>query len=365
MFRDFPKVSKEDWLKKVEEDLKGKPLAGLNWEINGKAYTPFYHSEDVKNEMPALAGVKKDNSWEIGNRIVVDDYRSANRQALESLEKGANALCFEFLNPLTFDDFCELSEGIHFDWICTYFIFPKKGVEEFLTNFNQVLESNKQDPQSINCSFQFTDFSFSNLKRWQTVFPKAHFLTINSILPFKDSKGVVDELAWILHEGNKILIAMNEQGLDVSTLYSSIQFSIALGNDYFQNIAKIRTLKLLWCQILNAWDNALIVHPFINVFLTDSTQTSDEHYNKIIAATQAMSAVIGGANRLFVYPSDSFNTVHATSFSQRIALNLQHILQQESYLDKVIDPSAGSYFIEYLTDSLAEQTWALFQKQTY
>jgi methylmalonyl-CoA mutase len=76
-----------------------------------------------------------------------------------------------------------------------------------------------------------------------------------------------------------------------------------------------------------------------------------------------MSAVIGGASRLYIHPSDSFKDENGTSFSRRIALNINHLLQQESYLDRVIDPSAGSYYLETLTDTLAEKAWEKFQEK--
>lgn len=135
-----------------------------------------------------------------------------------------------------------------------------------------------------------------------------------------------------------------------------------LGDHYFLNIAKIRALKLLWHQVLSAWNLKLALSPFIEAHLTQASQSQDADYNKIKATAQAMSAIIGGANRLFIHPSDAFMNENGTLFSQRIALNVQHLMQQESYLDRVIDPAAGSYFIENLTETLAQKAWASFQQ---
>ncbi len=82
----------------------------------------------------------------------------------------------------------------------------------------------------------------------------------------------------------------------------------------------------------------------------------------IRAATQALSAVIGGADRLYVLPSNAALGEESSAFSRRIARNVQHLLQLESHTDKVIDPAAGSYYIEKLTDKLTEQAWAKFQE---
>ena len=153
---------------------------------------------------------------------------------------------------------------------------------------------------------------------------------------------------------------MNSNGLSVANFYSQIQFSITLGDSYFLNIAKIRALKLLWQQVLSAWNIQQNSISNIEVHLTTITQTEDENYNKIKSTAQAMAAVIGGANRLYIYPSDEFKDDLGTPFAQRIALNIQHLLQLESYLDRVIDPAAGSYYIENLTDLLAKNAWKRF-----
>ena len=166
-----------------------------------------------------------------------------------------------------------------------------------------------------------------------------------------------------LKKGNDILETINNLGLDIKNHHSQIQFSISINDNYFASIAKIRALKLLWQNVLTAWDKDLVANSPIEVHLTPNSQTEEDNYNKIKATTQAMSAVIGGADRLYIYPSDAFQNENGTTFSRRIALNVHHLLEQESYLDRVIDPSAGSYFIEELTNRIAEKAWQQFQNQ--
>ena len=121
-------------------------------------------------------------------------------------------------------------------------------------------------------------------------------------------------------------------------------------------------MKLGWQQILDAWKITTPAIPNIEAHLTTSTQTDNENYNKIKATAQAMAAVIGGAKRLYIYPSDEVKDGLGTPFAQRIALNIQHLMQLESYMDRVVDPAAGSYYIENLTNKLATAAWTKFQE---
>ena len=358
MFSDFKKTTKAEWLAKVEKDLKGKPLDGLNWELGGHTFSPFFHKEDVETTAP-IVGQKASNRWGIGEQIVVgNDTKKANQQALAALEKGADTLCFKCVEYLSIKELEELSEGIRFDWINTHFISSQ---DNLISSFIKILAAKSQKPAEVHCSFQDVSFPFDKLEEWQPALPKARFLTINALPYYKGDDHVADELANALQAGNIFLEKISNLGLSIKDWHSTIQFNITLGNQYFVDIAKIRALKNLWNQVLSAWDDSINAYPTIQVFLTKKTQTEDEHYNKIMATTQAMSAIIGGADRLFIAPSDTFKNEEGTVFSRRIALNVQHLLQQESYLDRVVDPAAGSYFIETLTEYLAELAWGMFR----
>lgn len=346
MFNEFNRVSKIEWLAKVEKDLKGKkPIENFNWELDGMTFTPFHHRDDSIVGAPLIHN-QASNSWEIGERIIVDNYKNANQQALSALQKGANALLFVLNETPSFDELTILLKDIQLEWISTHF---NLGATDLIDNFIKIAKNNNQDLAKIVCSFALENMS--QLAHYSAQLPKASFLNIQAINPS-------DSLATIIDKGNKILEKINEIGLDLSKYYNQIQFSITITDHYFPSIAKIRALKILWEQILTAWNITDQSNCNINTHII--TNTDNENSNKIKATTQAMSAVIAGVNRLYIYPSDSFKHENGTSFSRRIALNVQHLLQQESYLDRVIDPSAGSYFIENLTNAIAEKAWAEF-----
>ncbi len=349
MFKEFKPVSKKEWLAKIEKDLKGKKsIDTFNWELEGMEFTPFHHQDDEVSSEPLTNGKNK-NNWEIGERIIVSDFKMANQQALGALQKGANALLFVINENPTFDELNILLKDIQLEWISTHFNI---GSIDLIDNFINIIQSKNQNPAEVNCSFSLNDIS--KLEHYTTQLPKAKFLSV-------DVLNVKNELANAIKKGNELLENINEAGLNISEYHAQIQFSISLNDNYFGSIATVRALKLLWQNVLTAWNKELIASSIINVHLTTKTQTEDENYNKIKATTQAMSAVIGGVDRLYIYPSDGFVNENGTAFSRRIGLNVQHLMEQESYLDRVIDPSAGSYFIEELTNRIAEKAWNEFK----
>ena len=365
LFKDFKKSSKKDWLAKVEKDLKGKSIEQLNWKINEElVVSPFAHSDDLKELPEPLLENRNSNDWEKGVRLIVKNVKTANKEAHFLLEKGANALCFELEKNPTKKELQTLLSGIEHEWISTHFIFPQKTWKGIVQNFLSILKDKNQNLKKVAASFQFKDGTTIPPAEYQAVqdfsnqLPLANFITINARGFYQGQENVVEELAQTILKANSYLEKWNKKDLPLKNLISNIQFSIQLDDSYFLNIAKIRALKVLWNLVVKSWKGSLKSNITIETHLTTTTQTEDENYNKIKATSQAMSAVIGGTNRLYIYPSDAFKK--ETKNAQRIALNIQHLMQLESYMDKVQDPAAGSYYLEKLTDDLAEAAWSRF-----
>ena len=369
LFKEFNSVSKKEWLAKVEKDLKGKPIDAFNWEpIEGIPLTPFAHADDHKESYIPLVGKQQTNSWEIGIKIKVGQIKLANQEALSALENGATAICFDLKKSPTEEELKILFKGIQLEWISTHFNFNQPAWKRFVGYFVEYLSSKKYDVNKVACSFTLKGNPLHNaediaiLANYKEELPPARFLTINALSNYTGLPGTVTEIAQLLQAGNEQLVALNKAGLALKEFQSTIQFAITFGDSYFLNIAKIRAIKILWQQILQAWNKDLTAKAIIEVHLSKATQTDDENYNKIRATSQAMAAVIGGAKRLYIYPADAFKNGEGSPFEQRIAMNIQQLLQLESYMDRVIDPAAGSYYIEELTDKLAAAVWEQFQK---
>ena len=369
LFKQFQSVSKAEWLAKVEKDLKGKPIDGLNWEVNDDiTLTPFAHADDLGAASQPLTNQRTTNTWEIGVKVQVGNMQLANKEALNALMNGANAIAFELRKSPSKEDLKTLLKDIELEWISTHFIFKQKSWKRFMSFFLDYVSEKKYDVEKVACTFSFKGEVVENakdasqLKEIAKQLPKAQLITVNTRILNRGTEKVVTEIAQTLDKGNAALVELNQQDLDLNQYHTQIQFSISIGDSYFVNIAKIRALKLGWQQILEAWQITSPAIPNIEAHLTTATQTDNENYNKIKATTQAMAAVIGGANRLYIYPSDEVKDGLGTPFAQRIALNIQHLMQLESYMDRVVDPAAGSYYIENLTNELAKAAWKEFQE---
>ncbi len=181
-------------------------------------------------------------------------------------------------------------------------------------------------------------------------------ITVNSERFNQNTEGVVSELSNALAAGESYIKQLTNNGLAIDTIQNRIAFRFQIGSSYFVEIAKIRAFKLLWGNVLSAY-NAVPTTPHLFACTTPISNDFDVNIHKIQATTEAMSAVLGGIETLTVAPSE------ASDFGRRIARNVQHLMSMESYLDRVADPSAGSYYIEKLTEQLAEAVWQQFQKQ--
>ncbi len=367
LFDKFEKQSKADWLAKVTKDLKGKALESLDWALTEDlVFSPIAHAEDRSQHFQPIYNNKNTNTWDFGVLIFVSDFKAANAEALQLLTAGANALCFQLTHTPSEEDLALLLDGIQLEWISTHFKVSQESWKQLTERFLAVIQQKGQDPNNVACSVDVVGSPISEEKELKHLveitkhLPKGCFLSIETTNQFTEKEKIVAALAQTIHKGNQLLVTLNEEGLDLKDYLHSIQFNISLTDSYFVNIAALRALRLLWTQVVGAWDESLDATANIVVHLNESTQVADENYNKIKAGAQAMAAVIGGADRLYVYPSDAKETKGGTAFTQRIGLNVQHLMQLESYMDRVVDPGAGSYYVEGMTERIGERAWGEF-----
>lgn len=370
LFPEFSKKTKAEWLAKIEKDLKGKPLDSLDWSpFEGLTMTPFFHAEDLKGAHQPLTNERKNNSWEIGEIVHVNDVKKANAQALEALEGGVTAIGFTFSKEsplpkeeLSVEELSELLEGIQHEYISTNFYFKNSSVpKNFVEVFHEVILAKKQDPQKVEGTISHAPANLmGELELAKKLLPKFRVRYVQGDVFYEEKNPVKElELTFAMAFGHVKQLKMKEVSL--AEIAESMQLSLHVGINYFLAIAKIRAFKLLWENLAIAYDEPDVECPPIEVHLAASSQVEDADTNKISTTTQAMAAIIGGASRLYLMPSDAFENEEGTPFSRRIARNVQHLLQLESYLDRVVDPAAGSYFIENLTDALAERAWDRFR----
>jgi methylmalonyl-CoA mutase len=158
------------------------------------------------------------------------------------------------------------------------------------------------------------------------------------------------------------MASLTSRGISPETAARAIKFTFGIGPDFFPEIAKLRAARMLWAVIVKAYgpksEEASLMHIHSVTGRWNKT-LYDPHVNMLRTQTEAMSAVLGGAASITVEPFDTvFRT--ADEFSERIARNQQLLLMEESHLDKIADPGAGSYYIEELTSMIAREAWKLF-----
>lgn len=395
LFKEFPPVSTSEWEQRIKKDLRGADYKEkLNWQTGeGISALPFYRRENLSDRSTPPVFTHK-NDWEIAQPIFNSSPEKANKTAIRSLQRGADALRFKLRVRYTDGmlggdlegtaiqnqaDFNTLLGDIDLTQVPVHFSanMASPVIAAMLSNF---CDETHLDTSKIKGSFLYDPFTFilSNgvlpkkletlwdearqLTEWnRTHTPNMRILGIDTRLFHNSGATIVQELGFALAAGSDYLARLSETGLKPSRVAESIHFNFSIGSNYFLEIAKLRAARLLWKKILNAYniDNgSTCLHG-------ESSQWNktiyDPYTNMLRTTTEGMSAAIAGCDSITLNPFDqSFD--RPDEFSQRIARNSQIIMKEEAYLNKVSDPAAGSYYIETVTDKIAAEAWSLFQE---
>ncbi|MDR6755226.1 methylmalonyl-CoA mutase [Mycoplana sp. BE70] len=194
--------------------------------------------------------------------------------------------------------------------------------------------------------------------------PKFNSISISGYHMQEAGATLVQELAFTLADGREYVRAALAKGLNVDDFAGRLSFFFAIGMNFFMEAAKLRAARLLWTRIMQEFEPKKTSSLMLRTHCQTSgvsLQEQDPYNNIIRTAFEAMSAALGGTQSLH---TNSFDEAIAlpTEFSARIARNTQLILQHETGVTKVVDPLAGSYYVESLTDELVTQAWALIEE---
>ena len=392
LFTEFQAPTTQEWLDKIEVDLKGADFQKkLVWRTNeGFNVQPFYRREDLANlktpdalpgEFPFVRGNKKDsNEWYVRQNIKVDDPVEANKKALDILNKGIDSIGFRFGGDMVSPSFIEtLLKDIRLDIVeVSYRTCPRHAVElaEILVKY---FEKQGYDKEKIVGGVGFDPIDKMLQKGKDTTpmlaqlpklvetlkdYPNLRCVMVHSDTLNNAGAYIVQELGYALAWGNEYLQELVDAGVDVDTAAKSIKFYMGISENYFMEIAKFRAARLLWAQIVKKYEPKCdcACKMIINASTSTYNQTLfDSYVNLLRSQTEAMSAALGGVHSMVVTPFDA-PYEKATDFSERIARNQQLLIKEESHFDRIVDPSAGSYYIEHLTDALAQEAWKIFLK---
>lgn len=382
LFEEFPSVSTEQWEAVIEKDLKGADYnKKLVWKTaEGFNIKPYYRAEDLEalplvdskpGAFPYLRGTKKEgNDWVICQDVKVTDLKEANRRALEAISRGATAVNFrlEYEKPYTAIEISTLLNGIDEKKIEINFTNNKYHLPllELTSKIPNVKGSINYDPftrylrRGTWFISEATDLELAYIMV-RAEMPNFRTLSVNSHILTNAGATIGQELGVAMAIGAEYLDKLSDRGIIADEVAAKIRFNVAVGQNYFMELAKMRAYRLLWANILKAFgakeENAKAYIHGTNA--TINLSLYDSYVNLLRTTTGTMSAVLGGVDSFSVVPFD-LPYEDSTDFSDRIARNQQLILKEEAHFDKVADPAAGSYYLENLTDSLAKAAWDIF-----
>ena len=392
LFQEFPPVTTEQWEDVIFKDLKGADYQKkLVWRTDeGFQVRPYYRAEDLNsldylerlpNQFPYTRGFKtKDNNWNVVQEITEKSPEKANAIALNAFNKGADIVSFCTKNVCSYQDLRSLLQ---------YIDLEKKGVQfrcaasysELMKWFVQYVEEQKIDKTKITGSIDFDAIVFAlkkgkfyrnkeadlqevlELLTLTSELKNFKIINVNGLAMHNAGATIVQELGYALSVANEYLAFATEKGIASERVAAKMQFTLSVGSHYFMEIAKLRATRLLWSTLVEEYHPSCdcVYHLIINTIASSWNKTLyDPYVNMLRSTTEAMSAALGGADSIALKPFD-IAYKQEDEFSSRISRNTQIILKEESYFNKVVDPAAGSYYIENLTHSITEHAWKLFQ----
>ena len=392
LFTEFQAPTKQEWLDKIEVDLKGADFQKrLVWRTNeGFNVQPFYRREDLKDlktpdalpgEFPFVRGNKKDNNeWYVRQNIVVTDPAEANKKALDILMKGVDSIGFKLGHAELSAEFIEtLLKDIRLDCVEVSYRACLRHAMQLADLLVAYIEKMGYDKEKIVGGLGFDPIERMLMKGKDSTmmlpdmpklveklkdYPQLRCVMVHSDLLNNSGAYIVQEMGYALAWGNEYLQQLVDAGIDADLAASKIKFYMGISENYFMEIAKFRAARMLWAQIVKQYepksdDSCKMI---INASTSTYNQTLfDSYVNLLRSQTEAMSAALAGVHSMVVTPFDA-PYEKPTDFSERIARNQQLIIKEESHFDRIVDPGAGSYYIEHLTDALAQEAWKLFLK---
>lgn len=393
LFAEFPPVSTEAWEAAIAVDLKGADYERkLVWRTNeGFNVRPYYRAENLEGletlnaaagEFPYLRGVSGDNNWLTHQTIEVAAPAEANATALQMLNAGVDSLGFEIKDEnFSEADLDVLLKDIYMPAVDLTFSGKKMPHVAALVLAKAEKDGVSKDDTRVNfcidpivkhlsmkgdwcekCGGTKCFDKIADLVAKTKEYKHVRVVTVSGNVFSDSGSTIVEELGFSLAVAHEYLVRMMEHGLTIDEAARKLRFSFAVTSNYFMEMAKLRAARLLWANIVKAYgpEKPCSCKMFVHARTSAWNQTVyDPYVNMLRGTTEAMSAAIAGVHSLEVLPFD--HSYEAPSeFSYRIARNESLLLKHESHFDQVIDPAGGSYYIENLTKSIADEAWKLF-----
>ncbi|MEO1536527.1 MAG: methylmalonyl-CoA mutase [Pseudomonadota bacterium] len=408
-----------DWKSLAEKELRGRSIEDIEWDtLEGIRVKPLYTAEDtdglpqmgeVPGHAPFTRGVKATmyagRPWTIRQYAGFSTAEESNafyRRNLAAGQQGVS-VAFDLATHRGYDsdhprvlgdvgkagvaidsveDMKVLFDGIPLDQVSVSMTM-NGAVIPILASFIVAGEEQGHDRSLLSGTIQndiLKEFMVRNtyvyppepsmrivadiIEYTAEEMPKFNSISISGYHMQEAGANLVQELGFTLADGREYVRAAIARGMDVDKFAGRLSFFFAIGMNFFMEAAKLRAARLLWSRVMDEFEPK---NPRSKMLRTHcqtsgvSLQEQDPYNNVVRTAYEAMSAVLGGTQSLHTNALDEAIAL-PTDFSARIARNTQLILQEETGVTNVVDPLAGSYYVESLTAELAEKAWALMEE---
>lgn len=357
LFSEFESVTSKQWKQQIQYELKGADYnETLVWESpEGIKVKPFYHSDEFEVKLNSNA---PENAFTILQNIFVHDVKKSNERALDSLHRGAESIRFTIENEAISIE--NLMQNLPLKDTTYYFYLPFLSIDFATKVSNFAAKHHAKFIMLIDPIGQLTkdgnwfESLEKDIEKLDTIAASSsiNFLSISAGIYQNAGANMVQQLAYTLAH-------VNEYFNRIPAVKHPITIEVSIGTNYFFEIAKLRALRILFNTLEKEYH-----HNFdCNIIATPTKRTKtiyDYNVNMLRTTTECMSAILGGANAVANLPYDAL--YHKDNeFGDRISRNQLLVLKHESYFDKVNNPANGAYYIENLTEQLAEKALLLFK----
>jgi len=364
LFSEFNKISAKQWKQKIQVDLKGADYnESLIWQSPEDIHVkPFYSAEDLENLINNTS--VKTRSFKICQAIFVADIEKSNLKAVDAIKRGAESI--KFIIPNKDVSVVDLLKNIDNDKTSIHFELQFLDTEFVKNLFIISAKAGMHINTDIIGNLARSGNWYNNLKEDHNIFDdiiasatkqSATCISVDTSLYQNTGATMVQQLAYGLAHANEYLNHLDKGETSGESL--EINFNVSVGTNYFFEIAKLRALRLLYKIVASEYK----INPDCHIFVTPTKRNKtlyDYNINILRTTTECMSAILGEADTICNLPYDAI--YHKDNeFGERISRNQLLVLKNESYFDKVNNPSDGAYYIESLTNQLAEKGLVLFK----
>ena len=387
LFDQFPQTSYQEWRAKVEADLKGADFnKKLVWRTNeGFDVQPVYRAEDIASlettkslpgQFPYVRGTRDNNDWLTRQNRIADSAAAANEIARDVLTKGVTSLGFKVADAadvaVLLKDIDITKVEINLQCCPRNSVAVAKALVQYIVaagaadsfrgsvEYNPLRRQFRHGVEGIDNAAIVAEAS----ELLNVVKPVAGLrcLSVDSAMLGNSGAYIYQEMGYALAWGAAWMTALTDAGFCACEVATRIKFDMCVSSNFFMEIAKFRAARMLWARIVEQYKPKCADAAKMNVCASTSrfNQTIyDAHVNLLRSQTETFSAAVAGVDSIVTTPFDlPYKT--PDTFSERIARNQQFLLKEESHMDKVVDPAGGSYYVETLTVSIANEAWKLF-----